>query len=72
MAPEVLYKYRNFEKYTLLGLIHGTYWLATPGQLNDPFDAQLKPVAEPIPEKVFYNEIDSFISRQKKFNKKNI
>ena len=70
MAPEVLYKYRNFEKYTLLGLIHGTYWLATPSQLNDPFDAQLKPVVEPIPEKLFYNEIDSFISRQKKFNKK--
>lgn len=69
MVPEVLYKYRNFEKYTVLGLIHGTYWLATPSQLNDPFDAQLQPVVEPIPKKIFYNEIDNFISQQKNSHK---
>ncbi|RBW47224.1 hypothetical protein DS885_03985 [Psychromonas sp. B3M02] len=40
--PRELYKYRDFEKYSILSLLSKGLWIPKPSQLNDPFDAQLK------------------------------
>lgn len=40
--PSELFKYRNFEKYTILSLLNKGLWLPKPSQLNDPFDVQFK------------------------------
>lgn len=40
--PTELFKYRCFEKYTILSLLNKELWLPKPSELNDPFDAQLK------------------------------
>ncbi|CDT46229.1 DUF2971 domain-containing protein [Vibrio coralliirubri] len=68
MPPSILYKYRSFEKYTILGLINKTYWLPKPYQLNDPFDAQIKPIHKAISETEFANELKAFLVKQKKIN----
>ncbi|MCZ4339905.1 DUF2971 domain-containing protein [Shewanella colwelliana] len=40
--PNELFKYREFEKYTILSLLSKGLWIPKPEQLNDPFDAQFK------------------------------
>ncbi|PKG73018.1 hypothetical protein CXF86_19870 [Shewanella sp. GutCb] len=42
MIPKELFKYRDFEKYTILSLLSKALWVPKPIQLNDPFDSQLK------------------------------
>ncbi|WP_394153728.1 DUF2971 domain-containing protein [Vibrio maritimus] len=39
--PKVLYKYRNFNDFTLMSLINQSAWFSGAKQLNDPFDCQL-------------------------------
>jgi hypothetical protein len=40
--PYELFKYKDFEKNTILSLLNRGLWFPKPEQLNDPFDAQLK------------------------------
>ncbi|MGR6862763.1 DUF2971 domain-containing protein [Aliivibrio salmonicida] len=62
MSSKILYKYRDFEKYTILGLYNQNFWLPIPNQLNDPFDAQLAPIIKSISENEFFSELESFVS----------
>ncbi|EHP3974519.1 TPA: hypothetical protein ACN36E_004524 [Vibrio parahaemolyticus] len=68
MLPSILYKYRSFEKYTILGLINNSYWLPKPYNLNDPFDVQIKPIHQPISQTEFANELEAFLVAQRKIN----
>ncbi len=40
--PIELFKYRGFDKYTILNLLNQTVWLPKVEQLNDPFDGQFR------------------------------
>ncbi len=60
--PEILYKYRAVDKFTLFNLINNTIWFAKPVDLNDPFDCQL-PGADQSLDEVY---IKDFIKEWKK------
>ncbi|OEE15555.1 DUF2971 domain-containing protein [Aliivibrio fischeri] len=68
MDSQLLYKYRNFGEYTVLGLENNSFWLPTPSELNDPFDAQLVPIIESISEEEFKYELELFLAYHKKIN----
>ncbi|MEZ9653099.1 DUF2971 domain-containing protein [Vibrio splendidus] len=40
--PEVLYKYRAFNQFTVMSLINRSVWFSKPTTFNDPFDCQIK------------------------------
>ncbi len=63
-----MYKYRSFEKYTILGLVNNTYWLPKPYNLNDPFDVQIKPIHHAISQTEFVNELEAFLATQREIN----
>ncbi|ELP5903171.1 DUF2971 domain-containing protein [Vibrio vulnificus] len=68
MLPSILYKYRSFEKYTILGLINNSYWLPKPYNLNDPFDVQIKPIHQAISQTEFVSELEAFLVTQRNIN----
>ena len=39
--PETLYKFREFNEFTLMSLVNHSAWFSNPPMLNDPFDCQL-------------------------------
>ncbi|CAM4328380.1 DUF2971 domain-containing protein [Vibrio agarivorans] len=59
--PVELFKYRAFDKYTILNLLNQTVWLPKVEQLNDPFDGQFK-LTDAAPD------IDTFIDHCAKFS----
>jgi len=65
--PIELFKYRDFEKYTILSLLNKGLWIPKPEQLNDPFDAQLKISDEDVSIELFKS---SFSDYQKWFKDK--
>ncbi len=47
--PEILYKYRSINEYTLTSLINRTVYIPLPRELNDPFDCKPSLTLESIP-----------------------
>ena len=39
--PEILFKYREVNEYTLMSLINRSVWFSNASMLNDPFDCQI-------------------------------
>lgn len=60
MAPKELFKYRNFEKYTILSLLNKGLWVPKPVQLNDPFDSQLKLLVSDVSKAEFIESFGEF------------
>ncbi len=50
MYPEILYKYRALNEYTLMSLVNRSVWFSNPSFLNDPFDCQIK-IDNTVPSK---------------------
>ncbi len=59
--PKELFKYRNFDKYTILNLISNSVWIPSPASLNDPFDAQLQLSDLGEKKEALRAEIDNFL-----------
>lgn len=47
-TPDILYKYRVFNRFTLMSLANCSAWISSPVGLNDPFDCQIA-LREEIP-----------------------
>ncbi|CAK2027708.1 putative DUF2971 domain-containing protein [Vibrio crassostreae] len=51
--PQILYKYRAFNQFTVMSLINSSVWFSKPTSFNDPFDCQIK-FCETKPSKDVY------------------
>jgi len=60
MVPDELFKYRNFEKNTILSLLNKELWVPKPDQLNDPFDSQLKLLVDDVTKSEFIKSFNEF------------
>ncbi|WP_345886716.1 DUF2971 domain-containing protein [Shewanella algae] len=60
MIPKELFKYRDFEKYTILSLLNKALWVPKPIQLNDPFDSQLRIQANDVSKAEFIESFGRF------------
>lgn len=60
MIPEELFKYRSFDKYTILSLLNKGLWVPKPTQLNDPFDSQLKLLVRDVSKSEFIESFGKF------------
>ncbi|MGS0826266.1 DUF2971 domain-containing protein [Shewanella sp. 0m-8] len=58
--PIELFKYRDFEKYTILSLLNKGLWIPKPKQLNDPFDAQFKINDEDVSMELFKSTFSDY------------
>jgi hypothetical protein len=58
--PIELFKYRDFEKYTILSLLNRGLWIPKPKQLNDPFDAQFKINDEDVSMELFKSTFSDY------------
>lgn len=70
--PQELFKYRNFEKYTILSLLNKGLWIPKPAQLNDPFDNQFKIQSSEISKDEFMKSYETFQHWHLNKYKKNI
>jgi hypothetical protein len=71
-VPSELFKYRNFDKYTILSLLNRELWIPNPVQLNDPFDAQIKLTLADISMESFIGAFSCFQEWFKKKHKETI
>ncbi|RUO31651.1 hypothetical protein CWE12_01235 [Aliidiomarina sedimenti] len=60
MVPTELFKYKNFEKYTILSLLNKGLWIPKPVQLNDPFDSQLNLLVSDVSKAEFIEYFGKF------------
>lgn len=60
--PRELYKYRDFEKYSMLSLLSKGLWIPKPSQLNDPFDAQLKLSKSDVDSTQFKEALSNYVT----------
>jgi hypothetical protein len=58
--PIELFKYRDFEKNTILSFLNKGLWIPKPKQLNDPFDAQFKISDEDVSMELFKSSFSDY------------
>jgi hypothetical protein len=54
--PEILFKYREVNEFTLMSVINRSVWFSDPSSLNDPFDCQIK-LTDEIPTKKEFEKL---------------